>query len=43
MNTRIDSEDRVIKTGEQVLIDNQQHIRYIGLCYRHWRMGISHG
>jgi len=26
-----------------VLIDNQQHIRYIGLCYRHWRMGISHG
>ena len=43
MNTRIDGEGRVIKTGEQVLIDNQQHIRYIGLCYRHWRMGISHG
>lgn len=42
MNTRIDPEGRVIKTGEQVLIDNQQHIRYIGLCYRHWRLGKSH-
>ena len=42
MNTRIDETGRVIKTGEQVLIDNQQHIRYIGLCYRHWRLGISH-
>ena len=27
---------------EQVLIDNQRDIRYIGLCYRHWREGISH-
>ena len=27
---------------QKVLIDNQQHIRYIGLCYRHWRMGKSH-
>ncbi len=43
MNTRIDPEGRVIKTGEQVLIDNQQAIRYIGLCYQHWRQGISHG
>ena len=42
MNTRIDGTGRVIKTGEQVLIDNQQQIRYIGLCYRHWRQGISH-
>ncbi len=42
MNTRIDPEGRVIKTGEQVLIDNQQQIRYIGLCYRHWRQGVSH-
>ncbi len=42
MNTRIDPEGRVIKTGEQVLIDNQQQIRYIGLCYKHWRQGISH-
>lgn len=42
MNTRIDPEGRVIKTGEQVLIDNHQQIRYIGLCYKHWRQGISH-
>ena len=42
MNTRIDRDGRVIKTGEQVLIDNQRDIRYIGLCYRHWREGISH-
>lgn len=42
MNTRIDPEGKVIKTGEQVLIDNQQQIRYIGLCYKHWRQGISH-
>ncbi|MGI6696699.1 MAG: thymidine kinase [Christensenellales bacterium] len=42
MNTRVDPEGRVIKTGEQVMIDNQQAIRYIGLCYRHWRQGISH-
>ncbi len=43
MNTRIDQTGRVIKTGEQVLIDNHQQIRYIGLCYRHWRLGLSHG
>ena len=43
MNTRIDPAGNVIKTGEQVLIDNQQEIRYIGLCYQHWRKGISHG
>lgn len=42
MNTRVDAEGRVIKEGEQVLIDNQTDIRYIGLCYEHWRQGISH-
>ena len=42
MNTRIDPKGNVIKTGEQVLIDNQEEIRYIGLCYRHWRQGVSH-
>ncbi|NLE20931.1 MAG: thymidine kinase [Clostridiales bacterium] len=42
MNTRIDRDGRVIKTGEQVLIDNHQEIRYIGLCYKHWREGLSH-
>ena len=42
MNTRIDPKGNVIKTGEQVLIDNHQEIRYIGLCYRHWRQGVSH-
>ena len=26
----------------QVLIDNQDEIRYIGLCYQHWREGRSH-
>ena len=43
MNTRIDGKGRVIKQGEQVLIDNHDEIRYIGLCYRHWREGKSHG
>ena len=43
MNTRVDQEGRVIKEGEQVLIDNHTAIRYIGLCYVHWRKGISHG
>ena len=42
MNTRIDPEGNVVKKGQQVLIDNQQAIRYIGLCYKHWRKGISH-
>ncbi|NLX82792.1 MAG: thymidine kinase [Clostridiales bacterium] len=42
MNTRINQHGTVIKTGEQVLIDNQQEIRYIGLCYKHWREGVSH-
>ena len=42
MNTRIDGKGNVIKEGEQVLIDNQQEIRYIGLCYKHWREGKSH-
>jgi thymidine kinase len=42
MNTRIDPAGRVIKEGEQVLIDSQlKDIRYIGLCYEHWRKGIS--
>lgn len=43
MNTRVDSLGNVIKQGEQVLIDNQDSIRYIGLCYQHWREGKSHG
>ena len=42
MNTRINQHGTVIKTGEQVLIDNQQEIRYIGLCYKHWREGVSY-
>ncbi len=42
MNTRIDSAGNVLRTGDQILIDNQQEIRYIGLCYRHWKMGKSH-
>ena len=42
MNTRIDEEGRVIMQGEQVLIDNHQKIRYIGLCYKHWRQGKAH-
>lgn len=42
MNTRVDEHDHVIKEGEQVLIDNQQKIRYIGLCYKHWREGKAH-
>lgn len=42
MNTRIDGKGRVIKEGEQVLIDNQQKIRYVGLCYKHWRQGKAH-
>ncbi|MBR4360128.1 MAG: thymidine kinase [Clostridia bacterium] len=43
MNTRVDGKGRVIKHGAQVLIDNQAEIRYIGLCYQHWREGKSHG
>ena len=43
MNTRVDPEGCVVKEGEQVLIDNQTEIRYLGLCYEHWRKGISHG
>ena len=30
--------------GEELrLIDNQQEIKYIGLCYKHWKLGESHG
>ena len=42
MNTRVDVKGQVIKEGAQVLIDNQRQIRYIGLCYEHWRKGVSH-
>lgn len=42
MNTRINGRGNVIKEGEQVLIDNQNEIKYIGLCYKHWREGKSH-
>jgi thymidine kinase len=43
MNTRVDKDGHVITSGEQVLIDNRQEIHYIGLCYKHWRIGKSHG
>ena len=43
MNTRVDGKGRVLKQGAQVMIDNQEEIRYIGLCYQHWREGKSHG
>ena len=42
MNTRIDGQGNVLRSGDQILIDNQQEIRYIGLCYKHWKMGKSH-
>ena len=42
MNTRIDGEGNVIRTGSQILIDNHQEIKYIGLCYKHWKLGQSH-
>ena len=42
MNTRVDARGQVIKEGAQVMIDNQRQIRYIGLCYEHWRKGVSH-
>lgn len=42
MNTRVDAKGKVIKSGEQVLIDNQESIKYIGLCYKHWREGKAH-
>lgn len=41
MNTRIDVQGNVIKTGEQVLIDDGAEIAYIGLCYKHWQSGES--
>ncbi len=44
MNTRVDKDGNVIRQGEQVLIDDSKiQIRYIGLCYEHWKKGISHG
>jgi thymidine kinase len=41
MNTRVDGQGNVIKSGEQVLIDDGTQISYIGLCYRHWLCGES--
>lgn len=44
MNTRVDRRGRVVKEGEQVLIDtgeSGEEITYIGLCYHHWRQGKS--
>jgi len=41
MNTRIDSQGSVIKSGQQVLIDGGAQISYIGLCYQHWLRGES--
>ena len=43
MNTRVAPDGGVVKEGAQVLIDNQEDIRYMGLCYEHWRKGQSHG
>lgn len=42
MNTRVDTQGRVVKEGEQVLIDTEEEpITYIGLCYQHWYEGKS--
>ncbi len=41
MNARVDSTGRVIKQGEQVLIDAGTQIGYVGLCYKHWLAGVS--
>lgn len=44
MNTRVDRQGRVVKAGEQVLIDTGnkgEPITYIGLCYKHWKLGKS--
>lgn len=44
MNTRVDRQGRVVKVGEQVLIDTggeAEPITYIGLCYHHWKSGKS--
>lgn len=44
MNTRITGDGRVIKEGDQVLIDTNTSGNpaiYIGLCYKHWREGDS--
>ncbi len=44
MNTRVDQRGRVVKVGEQVLIDTGKKgepITYIGLCYKHWKAGKS--
>lgn len=41
MNTRVDAHGNVIKEGEQVLIDDGTQISYIGLCYKHWLLGVS--
>lgn len=44
MNTRVDRLGRVVREGAQVLIDSgdgKDTIRYIGLCYQHWKNGES--
>ncbi len=41
MNTRVDQHGTVIKQGEQVLIDDGAQISYVGLCYKHWRLGVA--
>lgn len=44
MNTRVTRSGAVVKEGEQVLIDTgeaSEPIFYIGLCYKHWKAGIS--
>lgn len=44
MNTRMTRDGKVVKEGEQVLIDTggeAEPIVYIGLCYQHWKAGKS--
>ena len=37
----VDAQGRVIREGEQVLIDTGEAVTYIGLCYKHWKQGKS--
>ena len=44
MNTRVTRDGKVVREGEQVLIDtgaSSEPIVYIGLCYKHWKAGES--
>ncbi|MDR3050460.1 MAG: thymidine kinase [Oscillospiraceae bacterium] len=41
MNARVDPHGMVIKHGEQVLIDDGMQISYVGMCYKHWKLGVA--